>query len=77
MSINVQCIPTGCNKCNTTHRSNCENYNFNIIIAITIITRSFNVVTFTAYRPYVKVDCSARGMLPGQGHWRRRHFHSQ
>jgi len=29
MAIDVECIPTGCNKCNTTHRSNCENYNFN------------------------------------------------
>jgi len=29
MAINLQHIPTGCNKCNVTHRSNCENYNFN------------------------------------------------
>jgi len=29
MAINVPCIPTECNKCNTTHRSNCVNYNFN------------------------------------------------
>jgi len=27
--INLQCISTGCNKCNTTRCSNCKNYNFN------------------------------------------------
>jgi len=42
-----------------------------------IITRSFNIVSFTAYHPYVKVDCCAWGTPQGQGHWRRRHFHSQ
>jgi len=31
---------------------------FQYIIAITIITRSFDIVNFTVYRPYVKVDCS-------------------
>jgi len=29
MAINVQCISTKCNKCNTAHRSNCKNYSFN------------------------------------------------
>jgi len=48
MAINLQCIPTGCNKCNITHHSNCKNYNFNIIIVIMIITRSFDIVSFTA-----------------------------
>ena len=32
---------------------------FQCIIAITIITTIFNIVSFTAYRPIVKVDCSA------------------
>jgi len=32
---------------------------------ITIITRIFNIVSFTAYRPYVKVDCSAWGTPRG------------
>jgi len=47
MAINSQCISTRCNKCNATHSSNCENYNFNIRIAITIIT-SFNTARYTA-----------------------------
>jgi len=50
---------------------------FQCIIAITIITTIFNIVSFTAYRPIVKVDCSAWGMSWGQGHRHRRHFHSQ
>jgi len=46
-------------------------------MAIMTITRIFNIVSFTAYRLYVKVDCSPWGMPRGQGHWRRQHFHSQ
>jgi len=44
---------------------------------ITIITQIFNIVSFIAYRPYVKVECSAWGMPRGQGHSHRWHFHSQ
>jgi len=36
-----------------------------------------NIVSLTAYQPYVKVNCSEWNMLQGQGHWRRWHFHSQ
>jgi len=50
---------------------------FQDIIVITIMTRSFNIVSFAAYHPYVKVKCSARGTPRGQGHWCRRHFRSQ
>jgi len=41
-----------------------------------IITQNFNIVSFTVYRSYVKIDCSTWCMPQGQGHWRR-HFHSQ
>jgi len=39
---------------------------------ITIVTRSFNIVSFTVYHPCLKVDCSAWVTLRCQGHWRRR-----
>jgi len=32
---------------------------FQYIIAITIITRSFDIVNFTVYCPYAKVDYSS------------------
>jgi len=44
---------------------------FQYIIAITIITQIFNIVS------YVKVDCSTWGTPRGQSHWRRQHLHSQ